>query len=57
MTLNATYCVAAPDCATPASMTTATSFHSIPTSPRDGEPLSSSSSYVLSRTISTVLQL
>jgi hypothetical protein len=40
MTLNATHRVVAPGCATPASMTTATSFHSIPTAPRDGEPLS-----------------
>ena len=70
MTLNASHRVAAPGGATPASMTTATAFHSIPTSPRGGEPLSPSawppppppppppsSSYVLSRTISTVPQL
>ena len=67
MTLNTTHRIAAPGYATPASMTTATSFHSIPTSPRDGEPLSPSASappppppppsYVLSRTISTVPQL
>jgi hypothetical protein len=64
MTLNASHRVAAPGGATPASMTTATAFHSILTSPRDGGPLSpsassppSSSSYVLSRTVSTVPQL
>ena len=63
MTLNASYRVAAPGGATPVSMTTATAFHSIPTSPRDGEPLSPSAPppppppYVLSRTISTVPQL
>jgi hypothetical protein len=35
MTLNASHRVAAPGGATPASMTTATAFHSIPTSPRE----------------------
>jgi len=64
MTLNASHRVAAPGGATPASTTTATAFHSIPTSPRDGGPLSPSvswrprpPSYMLSRTISTVPQL
>jgi len=64
ITLSATRDVAAPACATPASMTTVTSFHPVPASPPaavpgDAEPLSpaAAASYVLSRTISTVPQL
>jgi hypothetical protein len=53
--------VAAPaGCSTPASMTTVTLFHSLPTSPPNPasrSPLPPPPPYVLSRTISTVPQL